>query len=219
MNTPNLLKLLSLIIAAASLASCSMLDHRDFQDEMSEFRDDGGSSFEPNIDFPVVAGDTGEMGTDLEMIRRRTPASRTQRKLNDYELSLKGELYSLEASLDEQEQRKYIQFKDKLGSDSQKIYYLSLDPLERGDYLVTRGLVDNKRNSYYTHGERAIASITNDVVIGMHKSEVSRVWGEPARRDFSGDKREENERWAYRRNDKIKFIYFNGGMVEGWTEE
>jgi hypothetical protein len=218
MNTPNLLKLLSLIIAAASLASCSMLDHRDYQDEMSEYRDDG-DSFAPNIDFPVVAGDTGFMGTDLEMIRRRTPASGSEKKMSDYELSLKAELYSLEGALDQDAQRKYIENKDKIGNDSQRIYYLSLDPVERNEYLITRGLVKNQRNNFYTHGERAIASMSNDVVIGMHKSEVSRVWGQPARRDISGDKRDENERWAYRRNEKVKFIYFNGGMVEGWTEE
>lgn len=219
MNTSNLLKLLSLIIAAASLASCSMLDHRDFEDEMSDFRDDGSSSFEPNIDFPVVAGDTGEMGTDWEIINSRTPASRSQRKLNDYEVSIRAELYSLEGKLDEIDQRKYIKYKDKLGSDSQKIYYLSLDPMERSEYLITRGLVDGQRSAYYTHGERAIASLSRDVIVGMHKSEVEKVWGEPARKDFAGDKRDQNERWAYRRNDKVKFIYFNSGMVEGWTEE
>ena len=218
MNTPNLLKLLSLIIAAASFASCSMLDYRDFEDEMSEYRGES-SSFEPNIDFPVVAGDTGEMGTDFESIRLRTPSSASQKKLSDYELSLKSELYRLEGNLDEIEQRNYIEYKDKLGNDSQKIYYLSLDTVERRNYLITRGLIKEKRNSFYTHGERAIASITNDIVVGMHKSEVSRVWGEPARKDFAGDKRDENERWAYRRNDKIKFIFFNAGMVEGWTEE
>lgn len=218
MNGPNLFKLLSLVIAAASLASCSMLDHRDFEDEMGEFRGET-AAFEPNVDFPVVAGDTGDMSTDFESIRLRTPSSIGEKRLSDYELSLKEELYSLEGSLDEHSQRKYIEYKDKIGNDSQKIYYLSLDETERHQYLITRGLVDEKRNSYYTHGERAIASMTNDVVVGMHKSEVARVWGEPARVDYAGAKAEENERWAYRRNDKVKFIYFNGGMVEGWTEE
>ena len=214
----NLLKLLALCFVAINLAACSMLDHRDFADEMSEYNNED-PSFIPNVDFPVMAGDTGEIGSNLDIIRRRTPASRREKKMTDHELSIRGELQSLEGNLDESEQRRYIQYKDKLGNDSQKIYYLSLDARQQFQYLKTRGFINEQKNQYYTQGERAIASLTNDVVLGMHKSEVSRVWGEPARVDFAGDKREENERWAYRRNEKVKFIYFNAGIVEGWTEE
>ncbi len=218
MLKPNYLKLQALLVISMLMSSCAMLEYRDFEDQMSEYRDDD-LSFVPNQDFPVVAGDSGDMGGGLEVILRRTPASGSQRKLNAHESSIRQELYALEGQLQEDELKQYIENKDKLGSDSQKIYFLSLDEMEKYDYLKTRGLVERADNSYYSSAERAIASVTNDIVLGMGKQEVARIWGQPARVDYSGSKSLQNERWAYRRNDKVKFIYFDSGVVEGWTEE
>jgi hypothetical protein len=218
MKKPNYLKLHVMLILVFTMSSCAMLEYRDFEDEMSEYRDDD-LSFIPNQDFEVVAGDTGDMGGGLDVILRRTPASGNEKKLSDHESSIRQELYALEGQLQEDELRQYIDNKDKIGSDSQKIYFLSLDQMEKYDYLKARGMAQKDDNSYYSSNERAIASVTNDVVLGMGKSEVARIWGQPARVDYSGARTLENERWAYRRNDKVKFIYFDSGVVEGWSEE
>lgn len=218
MFIPNYFKLLLVLALAIGFSSCALLEHRDFEDEMSEYRDDD-LSFVPNEDFPVVAGDSGDMGGGLDVILRRTPASPFEKRLNDHQSSIRQELYALEGKLQEDELRQYIENKDKLGNDSQKIYFLSLDEMEKYEYLKTRGIVEKDNNRYYSANERAIASVTNDIVLGMGKDEVARIWGQPARVDYSGARSLENERWAYRRNDKVKFIYFASGVVEGWTEQ
>jgi len=218
MKKPNCLKLHALLLLLFTMSSCAMLEYRDFEEQMDEYRDDD-LSFVPNQDFPVVDGDSGDMGGGLEVILRRTPASGNEKRLSEHESSIRQELYGLEGQLQEDELRQYIENKDKIGSDSQKIYFLSLSQRGKYDYLKTRGLVERVENPYYSSNERAIASVTNDVVLGMGKDEVSRIWGQPTRVDYSGARTLENERWAYRRNNKVKFIYFDSGVVEGWSEE
>jgi hypothetical protein len=52
----------------------------------------------------------------------------------------------------------------------------------------------------------------------MSKDDVSSSWGKPMRRDVAGNPSQGNERWSYYRNGVLKYIYFAGGKVEGWSE-
>ncbi len=221
MKYTNLFKLLVLTLVMAGLSSCAMMNDRDYEDQMNEMNF-SEPAFVPNQDFPVVSGDDGDFGNGLDVIMSRTPLSERERKADRYEESLKRELYAIEANLDESVQRDYMKHRDKLGSDSARIYFLSLSTPDKEQYLRVRGLVDEptqSRQNYYASNERAIASLSSDIVVGMSKSEVAGAWGQPGKIDYAGDRREQNERWAYRRNDKVKFVYFDGGRVEGWIEE
>ena len=219
MNRFNFLKLLYTVLFITQVYSCAALDHRDFEDTMSPYANTGDMAFIPNEDFPVVAGDEGEYGGGLDVIISRTPGYKKEKKVLSLEESLKAELARLENRLEEREQRDYLEHREELGSDSSRIYYLSLDKSEKYHYLRLKGLKSEPLNTYYSRRDRAIASLTNDIVLGMTKSDVSRLWGAPARVDYAGSKGIKGERWAYSRDEKVKFIYFSGGRVEGWAEQ
>ncbi len=80
------------------------------------------------------------------------------------------------------------------------------------------GLRGIENSKYYTVRETQLAAHNSEIVMGMNKSSVISSWGEPMQRDFAGDPRYQNERWAYRKGGKTKFIYFEGGKVGGWAD-
>lgn len=222
-------KLLILLIIGASLSSCAFLDHRDYSDEM-EFSFDG-PMFEPNRDFMIVAGDSGRDYRSDSEIRGRTPA--TAKNAEDYrhDASLQRELTYLESKLSPEEFDFHREIRDQIGNVSQQIYFLRLRSWEQKEYLKSRGIASDfirtsnlvphepDRNSYQS---RSFASANypkiHDVVLGMRKDDVMQNWGRPDRMDVAGDPRLENERWAYRRDGTVKYIYFESGRVEGWNE-
>lgn len=221
-------KLLILLISAWVTVSCSLLDHRDYSNEM-EFSFDQ-PMFEPNKDFMIVAGDTGRDFRNDSEIRTRTPATAKDAATYKYEANLERELTFLESKLSPEEYEAHIEIKDQLGNTSQQIYYLSLNRPERKAYLRSRGIrADFLRTTSMipngpvrnTYNSRAYASasshITDDVTLGMRKDDVMRNWGRPDRMDVAGDPRMENERWAYQRDGVTNYIYFEGGRVEGWN--
>lgn len=55
------------------------------------------------------------------------------------------------------------------------------------------------------------------IVAGMSKRDVIRAWGYPKRRDIAGYERYENERWLYSTGGRIKLVYFESGVVQGWN--
>ena len=222
MKVPRSLILLSVFTL---FQSCSLLDHRDFQDEM-EFSYDA-PLFEPNKDFMIVAGDTGRDFRNDSEIRGRTPATAKDAATYRYDANLERELNYLESKLSPEEYEAHIEIKDQLVNVSQQIYYLQLNRHERKSYLRSRGIradfirtsslePDNQSNYFAAAGpNRAPAS--DDVILGMRKDDVVRNWGHPDRRDVAGDPRMENERWAYQRAGYTSYIYFEGGRVEGWN--
>lgn len=210
-NITNILILLVLF----SLTGCAMLEHRDFEAEMDPFRMDD-PMFLPNRDFAVVPGDDGRYYRNETEIRGRTPATRRMLEKERFDNSLKREVVSLENKLDDAGYQEYLKIRNKLGSDSEKIYYLGLTPREKREYLSIRKIQAPK---YYTVRESQMATYQKEVVMGMGKTDVLRSWGEPDRKDYSGDPRYQNERWAYSRNGRTKYIYFEGGLVGGWTEQ
>lgn len=209
----NLPKLLGLITLTIMLSSCAFLEHRDFESEMSDFRMDD-PMFIPNQDFAVVPGDSGMYHRSDDIISSRTPATAESRDRQIYNESLRRELRGLENRLTDSEYSDYIKYRNQIGGESERIYFLRLSKSERIDYLSSRGISVPR---YYTVTENKMAAYSNEVVLGMQKNEVIRSWGQPVRREVSGDPRYENERWAFRRNGAVSYIYFSGGVVEGWS--
>lgn len=211
----NVLKLLTLSLMIIGLSSCAFLERRDFESEMSEFRMDD-PMFTPNQDFAVVPGDEGRYYRSDSVINSRTPATAKTQENRLYNSSLARELRSLESRMDETEYNEYLKYRTKLGNDSEKIYYLHLSERDRGEYLQSRKI---ETPQFYTVNETNMAALSREIVLGMPKTDVLRSWGQPIQRDYAGDPRYQNERWAYRRNGALSYVYFNGGVVEGWQDQ
>lgn len=207
-----------------------MFEQRDFMDEMQYQFDE--PMFQANRDFMVVPGDTGRPHRTLSEINDRTPATYEDEQDFRYKQSLRRELVNLENQLTDTEYEDYLKYKNKLGGLSEKIYYLRLNQAQRDSYLTARRLKEPKsrqvvtRANYYRNNAAAnYRSVSgkfpkiNDVALGMSKDDVVQNWGQPERKDVAGNPALENERWAYRKNGSVKFIYFEAGRVEGWTEE
>jgi hypothetical protein len=51
----------------------------------------------------------------------------------------------------------------------------------------------------------------------MQKSTVISSWGRPVKVEIAGDPRNENEKWSFSENGKMRHVYFESGVVQGWT--
>lgn len=198
-----------ILIILFSLMSCSQF--RTGRTYMAEMSEDDSRFFEPNSDFPIVAGDTGRYWISDGERARRTPASKEERDEDIFESSLKYELRSLENSLSSDEEKVYMKYRGDLRTISERIYFLKLSDYERRDYLISRGLIEVKESAPTLQ----IAG-TQGVKRGMSKSEVVTSLGNPARIDVAGNPQNENERWLYTANGTQKYIYFEAGTVFGW---
>lgn len=194
-----------------------MLEHRDFAREMDPLRVDD-PMFIPNHDFAVVPGDDGRYYRNHDEINSRTPASNRMQVQSLYTQSLKRELQKLEAQLDDEQYQNYTKIRNELGDDSEKIYYLRLKQSQKSEYLAIRN-IEAPHYYNYTDQETKMAHWGREIVLGMSKNQVIQSWGRPDRKDFSGDSRYQNERWAYSQNGTVRYIYFQGGKVGGWTEQ
>ncbi len=210
-------KTTNLLILLLSLAasSCAFMEHRDFEAQMDPLQANNDPLFMPNRDFAVVPGDTGRYFRTHNEINDRTPATTQMREKDLYNNSIKRELAGLENNMDDAKYQEYIRIRSSLGSDSEKIYYLRLSQKDKREYLQLRRIEVPR---YYTVRESRMAAYNSEVIMGMGKKDVLRSWGQPDRKDVSGDPQYQNERWAYSRNGKVKYIYFEGGQVGGWTE-
>lgn len=210
------------------LSACSLLDRRDFSEEMGEYVYDE-PMFSAHRDFMVMSGDSGRYHRNSREIKSRTPASFKDRYDDMHSQSLNRELRHYEARLTENEYYEFSRMKDKIGSVSEQIYYLRLNERERREYLEIRKIKEiPQRDSrgYHGHGPQRVAfhptptrKIKDDVTLGMEMDEVVGNWGTPEKRDIAGDPKFKNERWAFRKNGKIKYIYFESGRVQGWSEQ
>ena len=191
--------------------------------------------FAPGQDFRLVSGDSGQIARTPQEIVYRTPASaKTELQLRR-EKSLKEELMQKERRLSLRERERYSQIKDQLASDSEKIYYLDLYPQERSQYLQTKRpmISSRQRNSRHKHSfkrplrksllpGRGLASLEpyhqrkGELFLGMSKNEVLRAWGRPGRIDIAGNPEYQNERWAFFVGSGVYYVFFEGGIVQGW---
>lgn len=204
----SMLAVLTLVFTCA----CSLAPHRSYLSEMEE---DDSSLFEPRKDFVVVPGDTGRDYRSAQEWKRRIPASESMRRREREEQAIEQDLVRLENAQSEAAARHYRQFRARLGSTSERIYFLQLPShAEREEYLAARGLVTE---SPVLPQERHWAAQQSEVVVGMTKEDVLESWGSPDRVDVAGNPRNENERWRYNRNGAVRYIFIEGGVVEGLT--
>jgi len=206
------MKHFNVLILLLSVSSCGFLEQRDFVDEMEREPD---SYFVPKQDFRTVPGDEGDPYVSNDEVIMRTPASYSTRMQRNYNRSLQDELLELEQAQSEGAYAHYSKYKRALGGTSEKIYFLRLRTInERERFLVHRGL---KRRSMYTAGEEKLAVRNNEVLLGMDMSKVRQSWGDPTLREVAGRPDSGNERWAYQKHGRTKFIYFENGVVAGWS--
>jgi hypothetical protein len=203
---------LSILMLLAS--SCSQFaPSRDYLSEME--RDDAG--FYNAGDFPVVAGDTGRTHETSQERRQRTPASALDLQEDRTSEFLKHELRTLEGSESEEGLAFYEQYKPKLKTTSERIYFLKLSHHERREYLDSRGwLSSESRPNFKKPLEERFGVRASSVSMGMSKADVMNTFGRPTRVEVAGNPSHENERWLYSVNGAMKYIYFESGRVEGW---
>ena len=203
-----------LLVAVASLtSSCSlMLPDRSFSDEM-----DREGMFSPGKYFPIMSGDAGDMRIGKDELKTRTPTSERSRRLNKEAVSIEQELIQKEDLLEDLEKQKYGLDKKFLLTSSDKLYYLSLDPLERSSYISTKKgeLQDDMERGKNMVHNRSIHSA--ELFLGMNKNEVIQIWGKPARVEFAGNPINQNERWSFKEDGNIRQVYFEAGKVHGWA--
>jgi hypothetical protein len=198
------------MMAMFQAASCSQFMSR--RDYLTEMENDDSNFWNPNQDFPVVAGDNGDFSLDHEQRKARTPASAHDVYQDQYTRSLEAELAELESK--QAENSLYQKYHHKIGTTSERIYFLKLPAHERRDYLEARGIAEAE--PLYTNREKDLAIQQSDILLGMTKDEVVNSWGAPLKVEVAGNPSYENERWFYRPNGASKYIYFESGKVEGW---
>lgn len=209
---------LLIIIFCLSLMSCTHLfEGRSFITEMDRETD---SFLVPGRDFRTISGDSGRAYRSAEEIMERTPANYRSKEDYEYQRSLMNELEWRENQLSETEMTRYRQLGAYLPSESEKIYYLSLSRYERESYIQSKSL-QTERNA------RAPASVKNhslfntvettSIALGMNKDRVLGVFGHPNRVDVAGNPAHENERWAFVENGRVRYVYFEAGVVQGWA--
>ena len=195
--------------------SCSMfIPDRSFVDEMNRESD---PYLQAGKDFPVVSGDTGEAYRSRDEIKKRTPASERTRKKDAESDSVKQELAQKEAEIPEEGLGQYSKDKKYLETDSDKLYYLSLNEKERPNYIKLKRQdmdEDQGKNQDFVQ-KRSIHS--TELYLGMDKSEVLKVWGKPSRVEIAGNPKNQNERWSFVEDGNVKQIYFESGKVGGWA--
>jgi hypothetical protein len=206
------MKSILILVLALPLAACSLMPNRSY---LAEMEDDDSAFFQPREDFPVVPGDTGRSWRTQKDWQRRTPASETSRLREREEESLENELAKLESAQSEGAANHYQQYRAKLGSTSERIYFLQLkSKTDREEYLSSRGMLTDTAVMPFEH---QWATAQGELLLGMSKTDVEESWGRPDRVDFAGNPTYENERWMYRRDGAAKYIFFESGRVGGWS--
>jgi hypothetical protein len=192
-----------------------MLERRTFLTEMDQQQD---GFFIANQDFPVIPGDSSDGFRTQQEIRKRTPLSK-QEKTKSWETnSLKMELVAKERELKEQYPNGYKLYKSydsAFSNDSQRLYYLSLQPQEQKEFLYLLGSKGIKQRDS-ARAPASVESSTPFLTQGMSKADVLKTWGKPNSIGIAGLSKFENERWSYYKEGKINYIYFEGGVVQGW---
>lgn len=201
-------RILFSLLTLMTLTSCAEMQMgRGYLAEMLN-NDDDSSFFRPEKDFPVVAGDSGDSF--------RSPAAETEPMNDRSSRALRSELRSLESAEPEESSSLYAEYKDKMRSTSERIYFLKLPPRERKEYLMTRGFIKEPERPMFAPHERVFAIRKNDILMGMTKMDVMESLGKPLRVEVAGNPRNENERWLYRLEGQQKYIYFESAKVAGW---
>lgn len=207
--------LLIVPLVGCALMPDALMGDRSYTAEMEDDSDEG--YFRPREDFPVVPGDQGRYWRSRKDIRRRTPASLSARMQDREDTAMENQLAQLESAQSEGAARHYQHYRNRLGSTSEKIYFLQLRGRDaREEYLTSRGLMGT---SAPINADLVETVQQEDLALNMSKDEVVATWGRPDRVDVAGKASYENERWMYHRDGAVKYVYFEGGQVGGWTSQ
>lgn len=204
----------SLTLLSLLTVSCADLGiHRSYMDQMSA---EESAFYTPNDDFPIAAGDSGRSWYTDEELLERVPRSEEELAELRQQQHIREELASLEASLDEDEAKLYRKYKSKLSTPSERIFFLKLPYEDQRTYLAARGLYETERSPASVTPSDYFGLRQEAVALGMTKDQVMNNFGRPSRVEVAGNPRFENERWLYVGNGASKYIYFEGGIVQGW---
>jgi hypothetical protein len=207
-------KNLSIILPLLVLTSCGSLE-RSFVDQMDRESD---GLIVPGKDFPVMAGDSGEAYRSKEEIQQRTPASARSQSRSKNIASIRQELAGKEEALHtEEEVDQYRRDQRFLPTDSDKLYYLSLQGEERTRYINTKkeDIQEDKNGKQDLVGKHSVHG--SALYLGMEKEQVEKMWGRPSKIDIAGNPRLQNERWSFVEDGNVKQVYFESGKVQGWA--
>ncbi|MCK5072216.1 MAG: hypothetical protein KAQ98_02235 [Bacteriovoracaceae bacterium] len=214
---------LALIVVFFLFNGCAFVN-RTFVDEM-EMDTDG--IWVASRDFPIVAGDSGKTYRSDDDILERTPASLRESDSRRHRVSIVRELARKEEKLKGREHRTYQTYRDYFENDSERIYYLDLSPAERVSYIKANwpetpiGDISAINNDYgRSDGLKYLSKGgygNKDIYLGMRKDDVVGSWGRPARVDVAGNPKYQNERWSFHRDGRVRYVYFEKGVVQGWA--
>lgn len=205
------------------MTGCAFMQNRTFITEMDK---DTDGFWVAGRDFGVTSGDSGNPYRTKRQILERTPASKMEAQEMMQERLLSRELAKKEARLRGHELTKYNEYSDYFESDSERIYYLSLSSYERDEFMRNKGVanVSSQPRSSDRLGSRAGLmyirkrnEVEREIWLGMTEDDVIQAWGRPSRVEVAGNPRYRNERWVFYENGRSKFIYFEGGTVQGWA--
>ncbi len=204
----------NILVLILTLTSCAgMISNRSYIEIME---DEPVDLFVPGQDFQAISGDVGEAYRSTREIKRRTPPTEAYQKHQAQEASLAQELSYLESIQNKRAMAQYLKHREKIGGISERIYFLKIASMnERDEYLRYRGIMGE--TPFYDDKEYQHAGEQSELLVGMSKDQVLNSLGRPIRRDVAGDPQFENERWAYLLEGQTKYIFFESGKVEGWT--
>jgi hypothetical protein len=202
-----------------STGCAHLFENRSFIDEM-DYQEE--SFFTPGEDFQVMSGDSGiPYRTDQEIMERTPLTGRTAEEVRESR-SLRQELLRKERKLTPKQGLIYEEASEYFTSISERIYYLDLTPSERRNYLDLRNVKIDKEFTQGQNPRRGLASLEplglkeKEVRQGMTKQDVLESWGRPRRVEVAGNPKYENERWSFVEDGTRRYIYFEGGNVQGW---
>ncbi len=194
-----------------------MFSARSFQDEMER---NSENFWSPNDDFPVVSGDSGSTHRTRREVYARTPGSVNVAAKEQQTLKLEEEIEAKIDQLSEEERGEYKSSEKYLENNSEKAYYLSLSKYKRWSYVAEKKGKQLGTQEYSTLDYLQIRQTQNGRLdLGMSKDEVLSKLGRPGQIDVAGDPRNENERWSFNQGKFRKYIYFESGKVQGWSQD
>lgn len=177
----------------------------------------------PDRDFAISSGDTGQTFQPLEDIIARTPAGLEDE--NDKSLSpelrekyqLEKELSILERSQPPMLEEMYFLYKQDFRNDSERIYFLQLPSIrDRENYLVSKGMKKQSETPQYLSDLNS-KDDQREILTGMSPIQVRKIAGNPS---FIEEVSDQRMRWGfYLPRSRVRYIYFDSGQVQGWTEE
>lgn len=121
------------------------------------------------------------------------------------------------------EKQQYYKYKPFFRSDLERLSFLSYPSYdEKESWLAKNGFLD--RQNYQSEQEKK-AIEQSDVLEHMTMQAVRESWGEPDKREISGNRLYGNERWTYNHysstesgfNSEKRVLYFENGRLKSWN--